>query len=86
VRTPGGTAAAAPAPSAIPLHAVWYQVVKPTVVVMANGQPGMELITACETLYEATLHAGKHPGACIIQHVCIFVTPTALTPGALLRQ
>lgn len=67
----------APQPTTLPLHAVWWTVLKPSVVVLANGQPTMEAVHSCETLAEATMHVSKIPGGTLVANVVVFVNPSA---------
>lgn len=75
----------AAAPVTIPLHAVWWVVLRPTKIVMANGQPGLEAVHQSETLAEATAHVRAIPGGLIVANVVVFVNPSA-APASLLKQ
>jgi hypothetical protein len=62
---------------ALPLHAVWWQVLKPRMVTLPNGQPAYDLVHTCETLAEATMHLRPIPGGVIVQNTVVFINPKA---------
>lgn len=68
--------AAGPA-AEIQLHATWWQVLKPKMVVLATGQPAYEVVGAYETLAEATAHVRPIPGGVIVLNSAVFINPKA---------
>lgn len=77
------TVPAAPTIEAVPLNAVWWNVLRPTRVVLATGQPGLEVVHVCDTLAEATHHVRAVPGGVIVVNLVVFVNPQT-TP--IIRQ
>lgn len=69
---------------ALPLHAVWYAVLKPGLVAMPNGQPGFEMIAQHETMAGAAMQANLIPGARIVLHAVVHVSPDAKVPASSL--
>ena len=57
------------------LHAVWFTVVKPRVIAMANNAPAFEVMHTCATLAEATAYVAHIPGGAIISNLVVFVNP-----------
>lgn len=75
--------AAAAAGAGLVLHAVWWSVLKPTMVVdPVSGQPGYQPVYVSESQAEAAGYALNIPGAAIVMHVVAHVNPAA---SALLR-
>lgn len=70
----------------MPLHATWWQVLKPSLVVMANGQPGYEIFASAQTLAEATNAVRPIPGGVIVMNVAVFVNPRAAPASAIIRK
>lgn len=66
--------------AASPLHGVWWQVLMPGSLVLANGQPGYEIVHTAETLAEATAHVRAIPGGLIVINCVVFVNPRMSAP------
>ena len=66
---------AANATSGLPLHTVWWQVLKPRQIVGPDGNPGYEISGTTETLAEAVAVVRGVPGGVIVQNVVVFVNP-----------
>lgn len=81
--------ALAPQPIAaqgMPLHATWWSVLRPGLVVdPVSGQPGYEPVHVCETIAEATAHVAAIAGGVIVMHCAVFVNPKA-SPVLRARQ
>jgi hypothetical protein len=65
----------APDQEPMPLHAIWFNVVRPTKIVLQNGQPGFELVGAAETLAQATGIVRSIPGGRIVMQAVVFINP-----------
>lgn len=60
------------------LHQVWWLVMKPKMIVLANGQPAYDMVTASETLHGATMAVRNIPGGVIVMNCAIFINPDVL--------
>lgn len=69
-----------------PLHATWWQVLKPRLTLLPNGQPGYDIIATCETLPEATQVAATHRGALVVVNVVVFINNAPVQPLAAKPQ
>lgn len=60
------------------LHQTWFAVLKPKPLVLANGQPAYDMVTASETLHGATMAVRNIPGGVIVLNSAIFINPDVL--------
>ena len=56
-------------------NASWYLVLKPALVLAADGSRQYEPAGVHTDLQQATLHAATIPGAAIVLNVCLFINP-----------
>lgn len=64
------------------LHATWWVVVKPRVLVQANGEPTLDPVGQFQTLADATMAVRNIPNGMIVMNTCVFVNPAAPPPAA----
>ena len=69
----------------IPLHTVWWQVLRPKPLVNSAGVAGFDPVGAYETQAQAAMAARTIPGALIAMTVIAHVNPMNM-PGGLLNQ
>lgn len=72
----------------MPLHASWWQVMKPSLVKLPNGQPGYEIVHSAQTQSEAAAHAVENRigGALIVLVFVAHKMPAAFPARAILRK
>lgn len=73
----GNVTEAAVAPK-MQLHQTWFTVLKPKMLVLANGQPAYDMVGAYETLHGATMAVRNIAGGVIALNCVIFINPDVL--------